>query len=70
MVPESQHNNAEFSLPFSRREIADLLNLSEETVCRLMADMKREGIIKAPRRHVAILDWGRLRAMADGGAAV
>lgn len=69
MVPKSHHDNAEFSLPFSRREIADLLNLSEETVCRLMADMKRSGIIKAPRRHVAILDWDGLRAMADGAAA-
>lgn len=69
MVPESQHDNTEFSLPFSRREIADLLNLSEETVCRLMADMKRSGIIKAPRRFVAILEWDRLRAMADGAAA-
>jgi len=69
MVPESQQDNTEFSLPFSRREIADLLNLSEETVCRLMADMKRTGIIKAPRRHVAILDWDRLRSMADGAAA-
>jgi len=66
MVPKSQHDNTEFSLPFSRREIADLLNLSEETVCRLMAEMKRSGIIKAPRRQVAILDWDRLRAMADG----
>ncbi len=69
MVPESQHDNTEFSLPFSRGEIANLLNLSEETVCRQMADMKRSGIIKSPRRFVAILDWDRLRAMADGIAA-
>jgi CRP/FNR family transcriptional regulator len=69
MVPEAQHGNIAFSLPFSRREIADLLNLSEETVCRLMADMRRTGIIKAPRRHVAVLDWDRLRVMADGLAA-
>jgi CRP/FNR family transcriptional regulator len=69
MVPEEQHDNTEFSLPLSRREIADLLNLSEETVCRLMAKMKRSGMIKAPRRHVGVLDWDRLRAMADGRAA-
>jgi CRP-like cAMP-binding protein len=68
MVPKSHHENSEFSLPFSRREIADLLNLSEETVCRLMADMKRTGIIKAPRGHVAILDWERIRAIADSAA--
>jgi CRP/FNR family transcriptional regulator len=65
MVPKHQHDNTEFSLPFSRGEIANLLNLSEETVCRRMADMKRSGIIEAPRRYIAILDWDRLRAMAD-----
>ncbi len=69
MVPEHQHDNTEFSLPFSRGEIASLLNLSEETVCRQMADMKRTGIIKAPRRYIAILDWARLRGMADQPAA-
>jgi CRP/FNR family transcriptional regulator len=66
MVPESQRDNVEFSLPFSRREIANFLNLSEETVCRQMAKMKRAGIINAPRHFVAILDWHRLRAMTDG----
>lgn len=69
MVPKSQHDNTEFSLPFSRREIASLLNLSEETVCRLMANLKRSGVIKSTRRYVAILDWNRLRALADGSAA-
>jgi len=69
MVPKSQHDNTEFSLPFSRREIAGLLGLSEETVCRQMADMKRTGVIKSPRRYVAIIDWDRLRTMADGVAA-
>jgi CRP-like cAMP-binding protein len=69
MVPKSQHDNTEFSLPFSRLEIASLLNLSEETVCRQMADMKRSGIIRSPRRFVAILEWARLRALADGPVA-
>jgi CRP/FNR family transcriptional regulator len=69
MVPEAHHDSTEFSLPFSRGEIADLLNLSEETVCRVMAEMQRSMIVKAPRRHIAILDWDRLRDMSDGAAA-
>lgn len=68
MVPEAHRENTHFSLPFSRREIAELLNLSEETVCRLMAEMQRSGIMNAPRQNVAVLDWDRLRAMADGTA--
>lgn len=66
MVPEMQHGDVEFSLPFSRREIANFLNLSEETVCRRMAGMQRAGIIKAPRRFVSILDRDQLYAMTDG----
>ncbi len=65
MVPETFHDDTQFSLPFSRDEIANLLNLSEATVCRRIAAMKREQIIKAPRGFVTILDWDKLRAMTD-----
>ena len=52
-------------MPFSRVEMAGLLGLSEETVCRSMAMMKRTGAIYAPRGHVEIRDWERLQAIAD-----
>ena len=55
-------------MPFSRVEMASLLGLSEETVCRLMANMKRDGAIYAPRGYVEIRDWDRLHAIADGKA--
>jgi CRP/FNR family transcriptional regulator len=58
--------NGVFALPFSRLEIASLLGLSEETVCRLMASMKREGAIHAPRGRIEIRDWDRLQVIADG----
>lgn len=66
MVPKSHHGAERFDLPFSRNEIASLLNLTEETVCRRIASMKRKGIIRAPRGFVTILDWDQLRAMTDG----
>jgi CRP/FNR family transcriptional regulator len=68
MTPKSSKGNGGFSLPFSRLEIASLLGLSEETVCRLMANMKREGAINAPRGRIEIRDWDRLHAIADGKA--
>lgn len=52
-------------MPFSRVEMAGLLGLSEETVCRSMAMMKRMGAIYAPRGRVEIRDWDRLQAIAD-----
>ena len=66
MTPKSKKANGGFALPFSRLEIASLLGLSEETVCRLMANMKREGAIHAPRGRIEIRDWDRLHAIADG----
>ena len=68
MTPKSKKSNGGFALPFSRLEIASLLGLSEETVCRLMANMKREGAIHAPRGRIEIRDWDRLHAIADGKA--
>jgi len=65
MAPKSKNGNGNISMPFSRVEMAGLLGLSEETVCRSMARMKRIGAIRAPRGHVEIRDWDRLHAIAE-----
>ena len=65
IIPSSEHGNKRYTLPFSRSEIASLLGLSEETVCRRMADMKRRGILYAPRGKIEILDWGQLERIAS-----
>ena len=65
VVPKSQHGDERYTLPFSRHEIADLLGLSEETVCRQMAKMKRRGILYAPRGRIEVHDWAQLNAIAD-----
>jgi CRP-like cAMP-binding protein len=69
MTPKSEHGNCGFALPFSRLEMASLLGLREETVCRLMASMKRTGAIYAPRGKIEIRDWEQLHAISDGRAA-
>lgn len=68
MTPKSQHDKCNFALPFSRMEMASILALSEETVCRLMANMKRSGAIYAPRGKIEIRNWDQLQAIADGDA--
>jgi CRP/FNR family transcriptional regulator len=67
MTPKSERGNCGFAMPFSRGEMASILGLSEETVCRLMARLKRSGAIFAPRGKVEIRDWGQLQAISDGG---
>jgi len=69
MTPKSEHGNCGFAMPFSRGEMASILGLSEETVCRLMANMKRSGAIFAPRGKVEIRDWSQLQAISEGNNA-
>jgi CRP/FNR family transcriptional regulator len=66
MAPEAHNGNGRFTLPFSRNDMAGLLGLSEETVCRQMADMHRNGVIYAPRGRMEIQDRDQLRALAEG----
>ena len=66
MTPKSEHGNCGFAMPFSRGEMASILGLSEETVCRLMANMKRSGAIFAPRGKVEIRDWKQLQTISEG----
>ncbi len=65
LIPKHQQNGRPVTLPFSRGEMASLLGLSEETVCRQMAKMKRGGILYSPRGKIEVLDWDRLQAVAD-----
>ena len=69
VVPQRNEKRTRYTLPFSRREIANLLGLSEETVCRQMAKMKRRGILYAPRGRIEVLDWQGLQALAEPAAA-
>ncbi|CAH0348598.1 Crp/Fnr family transcriptional regulator FnrL [soil metagenome] len=54
-----------FDLPLSRQQIADILGLTIETVCRQLTAMKRAGVIDLiGRRGVAILNPDQLEDMA------
>jgi CRP/FNR family transcriptional regulator len=53
-------------LPMSRCDIANYLGLTQETLSRTAARLKRQGIVTFPDRHHAqILDRARLRKLAD-----
>ena len=52
-------------LPFSRQQIADVLGLTIETVCRQFTRLKAAGIIDLPsRRGMRVLDHAALDAEA------
>jgi CRP/FNR family transcriptional regulator len=66
LIPEQGRPEPEAAipLPLSRREMADMLGLTVETVSRLMAELRRERVIEAPRGYIHILDRKRLHAYA------
>lgn len=67
LLPRHAHaeSPAELPLPLSRREMAEMLGLTVETVSRLMAELHRAGVLEAPRGRVRILNREALRAYAS-----
>ncbi|WP_147159282.1 Crp/Fnr family transcriptional regulator [Novosphingobium sediminis] len=54
-----------FTLPFSRQQVADLLGLTIETVSRQFTKLKADGVVALPgRRDVEILDRSALEMLA------
>ncbi|NDU93220.1 MAG: Crp/Fnr family transcriptional regulator [Ferrovum sp.] len=68
LVPIGADYNDPFPLVFSRLEVAELLGLSEETVSRIFAEFRRNGLIDAHRGEVLLLDVGTVRKIAGVGA--
>jgi CRP/FNR family transcriptional regulator, nitrogen fixation regulation protein len=56
---------ATVELPMSRADIADHLGLTIETVCRVLSDMKRRGLVAIHAHAVEILDQEGLEAIAE-----
>ena len=67
LLPPRGKANGDFPLVLTRHEIAEMLGLTVETVSRVMAELKREQIIDAPRGHIRILNLKKLQEIA--GAA-
>ncbi len=68
LVPIGADAAVPFPLVLSRLEIAELLGLSEETVSRVFAEFRRNGLIEAPHGEVCLLDAGRVKRLAGMGA--
>lgn len=52
------------ALHLSRIEMAEILGLTVETVSRIMAALRRKGIINAPRGRIVVSARARLQALA------
>ncbi len=66
LVPIRGPAPQELPVSLSRLEIAEMLGLTEETVSRVMTELRRDALINAPRGSIEILDYARLEALAGG----
>jgi CRP/FNR family transcriptional regulator len=66
LAPESPTGNSDASLtlPLSRQEISEVLELSPETVSRTLTAFRREQLVVARGRHLVIQNRDGLRAVA------
>ena len=54
------------TLPFTRREIADMAGVTTETAIRVMSRLRDGGIIRSARGETVILDEHKLRLLSEG----
>ncbi len=54
----------EFQLPMPRSDIANYLNIKPETLSRALTRMQNDGLIRAERRRLVILDPEAMRVLA------
>jgi CRP/FNR family transcriptional regulator len=70
LLPHSNKNKVDDAgknpqaLHLSRNEMAEILGVTVETVSRIMAQFRRDAIIKAPRGSISIRKRKRLQALA------
>ena len=53
------------SIPMRQEEFAQMLALTRQTVSKLLQDFEAEGVIQIGYGYIRILNWDRLREMAE-----
>lgn len=64
---DEAHDGIALHIPLTRGEMGDYLGLSLETVCRVMSELERNGVLEIGRHHgdVIIRDFGKLHRLAN-----
>jgi CRP/FNR family transcriptional regulator len=58
---------AEFELPLSRQDLAELSGMSSETVIRTLKKFDEDGLIRMEGKNFSVLDYERLRRISETG---
>ncbi|HAN19135.1 MAG: hypothetical protein A2X13_02420 [Bacteroidetes bacterium GWC2_33_15] len=61
------YNSSKFNLPISRKEVAELIDMSTENVIRVLSEFRKDKIIQIEGKNIEILDIKRLEKIYDLG---
>ena len=61
------YNSKKFNLPISRKEIAELIDMSTENVIRVLSEFRKDRLIQIEGKSIEILDINRLEKVYDLG---
>jgi CRP/FNR family transcriptional regulator len=61
------YKNDRFELPLSRREIAELINMTTENVIRILSEFRKDKIIQIEKKTIIIIDKERLEKINKTG---
>jgi len=64
---EIVYKNKQFELPLSRREIAELINMTTENVIRILSEFRKDKIIQIDKKVINITDFERLDKINKNG---
>ncbi len=61
------YNSKSYSLPISRKEIAELIDMSTENVIRVLSEFRKDDIIEIEGKHILIKNLQRLEKIYTNG---
>jgi CRP/FNR family transcriptional regulator len=59
--------NTEFELPLSRKDLAELSGMSQETVIRMLKSFADDGLIQLNGKTFTVLDYAKLQHISETG---
>lgn len=61
------YNSNEFNLPISRKEVAELIDMSTENVIRVLSEFRKDNLIQIEGKGIKIMDVDRLERIFELG---
>ncbi len=61
------YKNNVFSIPISRKEIAELINMTTENVIRILSEFRHDNIIEMDGKTIKVIDPLLLKKICEAG---